>query len=174
MAWTGADVVRELVAGVDAHLPFRRPLPIGFAADGARLEEDVAGAVAELRRWLDSVDPAEVAAGLARRFWSSRPAVLAGHLSQLGLVDRIDDDTTVRRRPAAVCHLVVTGAELQVVLGDRTLRMPAGVEPLVRRVAEGPPLLVGDLAPSADEESRLVLVRRLVREGLLEVVRPGP
>ena len=62
------------------------------------------------------------------------------------------------------------GDEIAVFLGDREMRMPAWVQPAVERVAEGSPVSVGDLAPHLDAESRLVLVRRLVREGLLEVI----
>jgi hypothetical protein len=37
-------------------------------------------------------------------------------------------------------------------------------------IAERPSIRVSDLAPHLDLEGRLTLVRRLVREGLLEVV----
>ena len=57
-----------------------------------------------------------------------------------------------------------------VDLGDRRLLMPAGLEPAVRRLAGGEPVAVADLAADGlDEDSRLVLVRRLVTEGLLSI-----
>ena len=56
-----------------------------------------------------------------------------------------------------------------MLLGDRRLDMPGWLEPAMRSVA-----VVGHGSPSAtwhpslaDPASRLVLVRRLVREGLL-------
>jgi hypothetical protein len=57
---------------------------------------------------------------------------------------------------------------LVVWLGDRTLRMPAWVEPAVEQLATAGSLRVSEV--SLDPQSRLVLVRRLVREGLLEVI----
>ncbi len=55
-----------------------------------------------------------------------------------------------------------------VLLGDRRLDMPGWLEPAMRSVASSDTLAVRDLAPViADPASRLVLVRRLVREGLL-------
>ena len=58
------------------------------------------------------------------------------------------------------------------MLGDRELRMPARVEPAMRFVAEQVP--GGDSfgaadVPGLDDGGRVVLVRRLVREGLLEL-----
>jgi lysine-specific demethylase/histidyl-hydroxylase NO66 len=170
LAWTGEDVARELVRRAAEHLPLRRPLPVGFADDDDAATAAVAGAVADLRDWLDAVDPKSVAQTLARRFWSTRPAVLAGHLRQLCLVDGLDDSTVVRRRPAAVCRLSRAGHRVEVVLADRVLRMPAALEPAIRRLAAGEPLCVADLDPWLDTQSRHVLVRRLVREGLLEIV----
>ena len=60
-----------------------------------------------------------------------------------------------------------------VLLGDRRLEMPAWVERAVRPVAEldeDGELMVRELAPALpDRSSRAVLVRRLIREGLLTV-----
>ncbi|MFS8583785.1 MAG: hypothetical protein FWJ72_01760, partial [Acidimicrobiia bacterium] len=99
----------------------------------------------------------------------------------IAALDEIGDDTQVVRRPGAVAHLRVeppggdTGAgdggevapRLQLVLGDRRLTMPAALEPAVRRLLDGEPHRVGDLADLLDAPSRRVLVRRLVREGIL-------
>jgi hypothetical protein len=57
-----------------------------------------------------------------------------------------------------------------VLLGDRRLDMPGWLEPAMRAVASSDTITVRDLAPSlADPTSRIVLARRLVREGLLLV-----
>jgi bifunctional lysine-specific demethylase and histidyl-hydroxylase NO66 len=62
----------------------------------------------------------------------------------------------------------VAGGRLELLLGDRTLTMPATLEPAVRQVLDGDELTPGELAGHLDGPSRLVLVRRLVREGLLQ------
>jgi lysine-specific demethylase/histidyl-hydroxylase NO66 len=172
LTWTGDDVVRDVVRDAAGHLPLRRPLPVGFARDEKVLTEAVADALEELRGWLATVDPADVARRMTRRFWSSRPAILAGQLAQLGHLAQLDDTTVVRRRPGATCHLAPARDRLEVVLADRTVALPAALEPVVRQLTGGPSLAVGDLAAALDGPSRLVLVRRLVREGLLEIVPP--
>ena len=84
-------------------------------------------------------------------------------------VGALDDDTRLRRRPGHPCVLLDRGDRVEVLLGDRSLTVPAwirpgaGRDPRARRPS--PP---ADL-PTLDPQSRLVLCRRLVREGLLEV-----
>jgi hypothetical protein len=109
---------------------------------------------------------------MARRFWATRPAILAGQLNQLSLLDRLDDDTTVRRRPTSVCHTTVVGGRVELVLADRTVGLPSALEPALRRLIGADPVKVAALAGWLDAQSRLVLVRRLVREGLLELLPP--
>ncbi len=49
--------------------------------------------------------------------------------------------------------------------------MQATLEPVLRRIAAATePFAVSDLADLMDEGSRHVLARRLVREGLLEII----
>jgi len=57
-----------------------------------------------------------------------------------------------------------------VLLGDRTLTVPAGVRPALEEIRARSTFSVSDLAEHLDAESRLVLCRRLLREGLLEAV----
>jgi lysine-specific demethylase/histidyl-hydroxylase NO66 len=170
---TVQDVVKELISGTAEDGAFRRSLPAGFADDVDGLAQDVEKTIEDLRTWLESVDAKAVAQTVARRFWSSRQPVLAGQLRQLLSLDRITDASVACRREGAVCHLEARGTALRVLLGDRELSMPAVLETAVRRVANGHPFRVGDLHDLLDGPSRLVLVRRLVREGLLEILEPG-
>jgi lysine-specific demethylase/histidyl-hydroxylase NO66 len=169
---TWHDVLRELVAGTAEEPELRRALPAGYAGDPAGLAAGVEEAVARLRKWLDGVDAGAVAATTARRFYAARPPILAGQLHQLSLLDQLDDATQLRRRQGGVCHLVAGPDRLTVVLGGgRELDMPAALEPVMARVAgAGEPFRLGDLGDLLDGPSRLVLGRRLVAEGLLEIV----
>jgi lysine-specific demethylase/histidyl-hydroxylase NO66 len=173
VASTWADVVRTATKGIEDEVDFRRALPVGFAHDPESLAPAVAAHLERLRAWLEKVDVEAVAERTARRFWSGRPPLLAGQLRQLSLLEHVDDRSRVRRREGAVCRIEVDGARLQLLLGDRELHMPAGLEPAVARITATSEMRVGDLAEHLDQASRLVLVRRLVREGLLEVVDVG-
>jgi lysine-specific demethylase/histidyl-hydroxylase NO66 len=169
---TWVDVLRAAVDGIDDEVELRASLPPGFADDPEALAPAVAERLARLRDWLATVDPGEVAATMARRFWSGRTPILTGQLGLLLRLDEVDDGSSVRRRRGAVCRMHADGDRLHLLLGDRQLHLPAGLEPAVERLlaGDGAGVQVGTLADLVDGPSRLVLVRRLVREGLLELV----
>jgi cupin superfamily protein len=162
------DLLREVLDLATEETWFREGLPVGFAEDPAALEASLAERVAELRRFLDKVDLSRVADRAVNRFWANRAPMLRGQLRQLLTLDRLDDSTEVGRRPGATCRLRTTGDRLEVLLGDRTLTMPARLEPALRQVLDADRFTPADLAGRLDRPSRLVLVRRLVREGLLQ------
>jgi bifunctional lysine-specific demethylase and histidyl-hydroxylase NO66 len=169
---TWADAMRREVISVVEDALSGEPLPAGFAADPAGLAAGVAEQLGEVRRRLDKLDPGAIATAAADRFWSSRPPHLSGQLQQLLALEEIGEDTVVQKRPGAVCRLRQREERLEVLLGDRLLHMPARLAPAMQAILASERLAVGDLAAHLDPPSRLVLVRRLVREGLLESVPP--
>lgn len=171
---TRFDVLGHVLEGAAEAVGFRRTLPAGWAGDEEALAKEVEMSIADLRSWLDTVDARAVAAGTVARFWAGRAAILPGQLHSVLSVAALTDDTGLRRRPDAVCHLRMQDDHLLVVLGQRDLRMPAALKPVMQRVAAATqPFTPADLADVMDEESRLVLARRLVREGLLQIVPDG-
>ena len=166
------DVLAGVLDRAAEERAFRDALPLGFARDdGAKaLAEAVTEAVTEASRWLASLETAPVAAEVRRRFWSQRPPLLEGQLQQLEGLDRLDDDSVVVRRWGSICEVDDSdSSRLRLLLGDRELVLPSAVEAAVRRLTEGSPMAVSALADLLDGPSRLVLVRRLVLEGVIEV-----
>ena len=122
----------------------------------------------------DAVRGMDAGAAVRTRYAASSPAARpgspAGSLDVLAVRD-LDDTTRLRRRPGHPCVLLDRGDRLEVLLGDRSLDVPAWLRPGARaRSGARPELRPADLAGHLDPQSRLVLCRRLVREGLLEVV----
>jgi bifunctional lysine-specific demethylase and histidyl-hydroxylase NO66 len=171
---TWADVLRGVVSAAVEGALSGEPLPAGFAADPAALQAGVAERLGEVRRRLDQLDPAAIAQAAADRFWSSCPPILTGQLQQLVGLEEICDGTVVRRRLGAVCRLREREDRLELLLGDRALYLPARLAPVMRAILASERLVVGDIAEFLDPPSRLVLIRRLVREGLLESLGPLP
>jgi lysine-specific demethylase/histidyl-hydroxylase NO66 len=167
---TWAEALRREVMSVVEEALSGEPLPAGFAADPAGLAAGVAEQLAQVRRRLDKLNPGAIAGATADRFWSSRPPLLAGQLQQLLGLEGIGEETVVQKRPGAVCRLRQRADRLEVLLGDRVLQMPARLAPAMQAILTSDRLAVADLAGYLDPPSRLVLVRRLVREGLLESV----
>ena len=85
-------------------------------------------------------------------------------------LDDLADESVVQKREGAMCALSSADGELSVLLGDRELRLPAWLKPAMQSVLDHEQLPVSQLAPYLDEPGRIVLVRRLIVEGLLEVV----
>jgi cupin superfamily protein len=167
-SWT--DLIREMTKQAESEPEFAEPLPIRFADDPEGLRRAADDRLRSFALWLEKQDPEEALGRLGRRFLTGRRPILTGHLQQLELLDSLGDRSRVRRRPGTMCVIRPAGEDISVFLGDRELLMPGWVEPALQGLADGREVVVGALEAHLDAESRLVLVRRLVREGLLEVV----
>ena len=67
-----------------------------------------------------------------------------------------------------MCEIRPRDDRLEILLGDRALDLPGWLEPALRHIVASDRFRPRDLAPEiGDLASRLVLIRRLVREGLL-------
>jgi hypothetical protein len=164
---TWVDLVRDAVARAEGEDAFRERMPAGWHRSLDSLSSHVADRLAELRRWLEKLDAAEMAGGMIERFLTTRPPFLAGSLQGLLEASSVVDQTRVSRVRGSLCELAERDERLFVYLGDRELRMPARAFPAMQFVAQRAAFTVGDLSPFLDGSSRLVLVRRLIREGLL-------
>jgi bifunctional lysine-specific demethylase and histidyl-hydroxylase NO66 len=167
---TWADVIGGALDRVRADAALREPLPAGFADDPAALADEAARRLAEVADRLRASDPADAVERVARTFRRSRQPALRGQVHQVLALDAIEDRTGVRLREPSAVSVGVEDGHVLVVLADRTLRLPARVEPAVRRCLSGEVVEVADLAGDLDAEGRRTLVRRLVREGVLERV----
>jgi cupin superfamily protein len=170
---TWADVVRDAVARAEEEDCFRERVPAAWHRTPESFTAQTADYLSELGRWLDKLDPAEMAGEMTRRFITTRPSLLGGSLEGVLEADSITDRTRVGRLRGSICELEERDGLLSVYLGDRELRMPARVAPAMRFVAGSNAFIVTDLAPFLDGPGRVVLVRRLIREGLL-TVEPDP
>jgi bifunctional lysine-specific demethylase and histidyl-hydroxylase NO66 len=144
-------------------------IPAGYLDDPTDL---AAGLSSRLRALADTIERADSDAAAQReaeRFLTSRTGNLAGGLVDRLALEALASDTTVERRPASICTLVPDGDRLRVLLGDREMRVPARLEPALSWIQAQHEFRPADLRPWLDEQSSLVLVRRLVREGLLQV-----
>jgi hypothetical protein len=129
--------------------------------------------VEETRRWLDKIDLDELTERVARRLLTTAQPILRGQLRQFELLGSISDDSVLSRRPGSSCFVFRTANRVKVLLSDRELEMPAFVAEAMEEIARRDRLTAKDLHSLLDRDSALVLLRRLVREGLLEVSREG-
>ena len=143
-------------------------LPAAWTERPEELAEGLAERLAEVARLVADLDPRAAAEAETERFLAGRSSRLRGGLHDVLAVARIDADTVLARRPGRPC--VVTPqkqAGLRLLIGDRYIDMPAHLGDALEVVRTSTTFTPGDLG--LDPKSNLVLARRLVREGLLEV-----
>ena len=166
---TWQAVVRRVLADVDE---LDRPLPLGFARSGALADE--------LRHVLDlaadkllHTDVAAVAADEAERARGRRRPIPQGQLRSVLALPGLDGTSCVRRRadaPASIEPEPAGDGRITLRLVDREVLLPPVARAAIDQLlATTEPVRLDDLA-GLDPPSRLVLARRLVREGLLVVV----
>ncbi|GLZ36402.1 hypothetical protein Acsp05_00270 [Actinokineospora sp. NBRC 105648] len=145
----------------------RATLPLGIdAADPEQLVPHLTETVEALARTLRETPPEDVARIVRGHVWSgTRPAPLSP-LAQAAAAQSVEQGTWVRLRGGQRFRLAVQGdrAVLEVP-GDR-ITLPAATEPALAALLDGEPHVVGDL-PALDVAEQTVLVRRLLREGIL-------
>jgi lysine-specific demethylase/histidyl-hydroxylase NO66 len=171
-ALTRYAIVEELLALAADDARLRATLPFGLDVTEADVvEPEVTETVEALRDWLLTADPAAVADRLRARDWpAGRPAPI-GPLAQLDFAERLTPDGRITVREGLRWQLVEDGTDhVMLRLVGRTLRFPAYCAPAVRMALGGGPLRVSDL-PLDDDEDRLVLARRLLREALTTPTR---
>lgn len=168
LTWRG--LVERTLAQVVADVPDHH-LPAGYLDDPALVAGPLAQRLEQVAHDVRRIDADAAVATEIRRFLTSRPPRLSGGVSDLlALRAGIDDRTRLRRRPGHPCVLLDAGERVEVLLGDRSMTVPAWIRPALEEIRARPSFTVGDLAEHLDPQSRAVLCRRLLREGLLEAV----
>jgi lysine-specific demethylase/histidyl-hydroxylase NO66 len=156
--------VRRALDGLDADAH----LPAGHLDQPQLLVEGLTERLGALTQALGDLDPVELADAQVAAFLQTRITPLRGAMVDRMALTDLASDTRLRRRPGKPCVLQPDGDRLHLLLGDRRVTVPARITAAVEQVRE-----LRDLTPAdvpLDPESSLVLCRRLIREGLLEVV----
>jgi bifunctional lysine-specific demethylase and histidyl-hydroxylase NO66 len=150
--YTWLDAFKAALGECEDDVHFRRS-PDGDAEDllealGARLAPD------------------EVSARQRRKLVSTRRPLLPDQLTQLRLVEGLTLETLLERRPTVLFDL--DGSSL--VFEGKTVALPAVAREDLEFIASADEAFTADELPGdLDDETRLVLVRRLVREGFLRL-----
>jgi len=155
---------------VDTVLTDTGHLPAGYLDDPALLRDGLAERLEALAGAVRGLDPDAVSETEVRRFLTGRPVWHDGGLTDRIAVRELHDGSVLRRRAGHPCVVLPAGGRVRLLLGDRDLLLPAYVAPALELLGRLDEVRPADLADHLDEQSRLVLCRRLVREGLLRVV----
>ena len=106
----------------------------------------------------------------ATKLARTRRPIRDGQLTQLRALDELDVETVLERRSTILPLVSESDGSVAVVFEGKELVFPEHAADEVRAVLEvDGPFTAAELPGELDDEGRLVLVRRLVREGLLRI-----
>jgi hypothetical protein len=162
---TYGDVIRRLVNSLGDR--FDRALPLGFADESmhAELAAAIGDACASAAAELGSADLAAVAHCEQER--SRRGHARPNRLRQELALLELNEHSTLRLCRGA--SMAATDDTVELRFGDRSLRMPHSARSALETLLDADMVVIGDLS-GLNPPSRLVLARRLVREGAAELV----
>jgi Cupin superfamily protein len=148
---------------------------LGPLEQDADLRREVSSGDGEADEILDQLRaqlaPEDVGRRRRRRFLDTRRPIREDGLSQLRALERLDVETLVERRSTVIADLEEDDDGVGLVFEGRELRFPARARDEVVACFEAEePFRPSELPGDLDDPGRLVLVRRLVREGFLRVI----
>jgi ribosomal protein L16 Arg81 hydroxylase len=171
LSYRWVDLLLEFVAEASLKDPaFRKSLPPGFAREpfdrgqGQKMFEDL------FRRLATNVDSGPMLRRFAEQWISACPPVLRGQMEQIALIERIKTDSVLSARTGVVSRIETEGGSVTIHGFGRKISFPAYAAAAVRFALDESRFVVGMLPGELDENGKLVLVRRLVREGLVAVL----
>jgi cupin superfamily protein len=157
--YTWVDAARDALAECEGEVAFR-----GGVASGTGTGAELADALAE------QLDAELVERRRRRRFVASRRPIREDGLSQRRGLERLDTETPLERRETVIADLEDRDGGIALVFEGRELVVPAHAAPELGACFEREgPFRASELPGALDAEGRLVLVRRLVREGFLRI-----
>ena len=170
MASTWTDLMLDALSAVALEdVEFRRSLPFGFAGD----DFDRGQARETFSRLLDRLaakaDLDEVMDHFVDDLVSTRHPLLQGQMAQLARLDGLTAADEAGVRPELIHRLQETADSIRVEAYGREITLPAHAGPAVRHALGAARYRIGDLPGDLDDAGKLVLVRRLVREGLVRL-----
>jgi ribosomal protein L16 Arg81 hydroxylase len=182
LAHRWVDLLLEAVAeAAQRDLELRRSVPPGFASGSVALEGVVSAFRAMLDRAVAGIEPERTLKGFAADFRTRRAPVVPGHFLQHLAAGQVAPGVRVARRPDLIHTLQrlrtdeggTPRDEILLDIYGTEIGFPGHVEPALRdALGRTEAFRVGDLAGGLDEQGQAVLVRRLVREGVLLVQAP--
>jgi ribosomal protein L16 Arg81 hydroxylase len=162
---TRLDALRDALRECADDVEFRRALDAGGGLPAELIER----LAARLR-------PDDVARRARRRFVDGRRAILGDQLAQVRALQRLGIDTPLRRRPTVIADIEPGGdGGVALRFEGKEVRFPAQAGAAVAFVhAATGTFTAAELPGTLDAAGRLVLVRRLVREGFLAQLLQAP
>jgi len=171
-----SDLLAELLAlETRRNVELRSALPVGFLNSQEALGRIADRVPSLLRALADGTRSADGVDRLRERLIERMRPLPGAHLRSLDQVDQMGLDTLVVKRRGMLCHVSTKANAVEIAFPGNRMKGPAGIEPAFRFIADSTEAFaVGALPDCLSGTSKLVLAKRAVREGLLEIAAEAP
>ena len=165
--WT--DLLVEAVTLASIREPdMRHSLPYGFTSDEFDRTEARKTFKNLLDRLSDLVDADEMLDQFVDDMITTRHSLVWGQLAQAQRAASLTLDDEVGARPNLMYRLTRMDDRVHVLCYGANIDLPDFAEPALRFAMETPSFRIADLPGDLDDTGKLVLIRRLIREGLVQ------
>lgn len=150
----------------------RKSLPPGFATDPGAPEAMRHEFGEVLKAFNEHVFFEEAFGAVQNNRFRSQGLPPDGHFASLTDLQGLSVDTEVERREHVLCRVESSADGRSIIrFGSRNVVGPPHLLRAMELIRDRGRFRIGDL-PGLDDQSRVVLTRRLIREGLLRLARP--
>ena len=173
-AFTWAEfLVESVTAAALGEESLRRNLPREFAREGFPASERKRLFSEKLELLQSQFDPEVVWRRFADEVLATDVPLFTDLLGQRLHRDRLAPGSRVRRRVGLLTEVATDGETCVLRFCGRELRLPVGVWPALQFATTADEFCVLDLPDCLDAEGKLTLVKRLVKEGVLQSAAQG-
>lgn len=176
LTYSWADFITDAIGAVCMAEPsLRKAIPPGFANndfDMSEMEEMFKGHLATIS---EKSDFATTTKHFKDLFVNSRRPLMTNQLKQLGEVGKLNMESVLKPREQLFYQLTQDAEEREenpqchIQSHGQVISLPAFAYPAIKYSLEKKSYKVKDLPGELDNDSKLVLMKRLVREGLVQV-----
>lgn len=104
---------------------------------------------------------------MKKRFEAARTPLFSGQLQAMQSLDLVHKNTVVRHRPGYIGSVLRENGNVILRFGQRSVLLPAEFEPELRYIADTKRFVVQAIPDTMEDDSKILLVRRLIHEGFL-------
>ena len=166
MARTWSELVLEAVSKAILSEPsLRRNLPVGFARSDFPREKAAADYARLLATVAERADFTTAFEHMRERFVGSRIPRRPGHMREIARLGELSSSSRVGVRPDLVWHLDGDEEQVRLSCGTSFVTFPGFTRDAIAAVMVADDIVVRDLPGPLDEDGKVTLVRRMIKEG---------
>ena len=167
-------ITKTLQNFAQTNLSLRQALPIGFLSE--KSESTISKKIKEITQTFCNEITSETSISgaiqfLAEEFRTEVQPQADGHFDNLDMMDTIDLNTHLVKRDNMSCKVQQIGNAARIIYPGNVIRGPIGIAPSLEFISENNDGFQVHKIPVLNDANKIKLSKRLIRGGLLKVVK---